>query len=385
MGRNLMSSDGSRTATLGATQQRAAVRDGRQPPFRKNESDASGHLFSLPTAQDHPRLERSARARRSWKPATVPRARNRETRRRAGLHSEGVSNRRVPRAPQAAIDASDESYEAQLDRWAECWGTIGQRLLDNEAHRAAHLRALSNDHDALIRGIAQASAALAWVASWPQLPESIGHLLADAQDSLAQGVESVLTQLDPRTLDESRLLMEIEVLLRDFAAEPHRLDEWATVEPHRRHQLYRFGLVLKRQEAQQGLTKGQVLPDYHEYACHSHAVHPSPRSAKLSPVGDEMTGVFADLADLLQHGMRVYDAALGAVRSLVPGDGPGPDGPSPKFDQVDRAFRLVSRFNKRAGLHEEPRPEYMLRKVTLPTEGTVGGAPDTLTPPSADR
>jgi hypothetical protein len=227
-----------------------------------------------------------------------------------------------------------------------------------------------------MRALGQATRSLAWIAALPGMPSAFVDLLADAQLDVAHGAESVLSRPDPRSLDESRHLMEIEALFRLFARDPKELEAWATTEPHRRNQIYGFGRLLDRERRENGVPDGHVLPDSHEYSTHSQAIHPQVRRDKLAPASDEMSGTFADLGDLFQHAMRVHAAALDAAEALVPEDtGEGVDA-APPMDQVHRARTVINRVNREWGVPEMPRPASMPRKGALERRGTYGGRED---------
>ena len=284
-----------------------------------------------------------------------------------------MGNSRKPRRPDLARMATSEDCGGRLNGLAGRWGPVGETLSQYEQNRSNLLRAMPNDHDTLIRAIGQISGSLRWLTTGTSLPEELSELLHDAQDDLANGVESVLSRPDPRVLDESRHLMEIEALLRLFAREPEELRAWADAEPHRRNQQYGFGKLLDRERREKGVPDGHVLPDSVEYGGHSQAVHPLPRRDKIAPAGDELSGAFADLGDLLQHGARVLDAAVEAMAALLPGDAPGPPSEYPPVDQLEPAWGLIERFNRRLGVPLQDRPISVPRKQERLRGGTYGG------------
>lgn len=141
------------------------------------------------------------------------------------------------------------------------WGPVGAALLANHRRRIDQVRMLTTDHDILIRAIGQSVGRLQWLARIPDLHPELVHLLETATKDLEHGVESILTERDPRSLDVSRHLMEIESLLRLFAREPRELEEWVDIEPHLRHGAYGFGKLTQREGRARGIPDDQVLPE----------------------------------------------------------------------------------------------------------------------------
>lgn len=59
------------------------------------------------------------------------------------------------------------------------------------------------------------------------LDPEIVHLLNDARDLVVTGVDSILSEASPHSVDEARKLLELEFLFHDFAGTPENLKEWS--------------------------------------------------------------------------------------------------------------------------------------------------------------
>ncbi|HWU21538.1 MAG TPA: hypothetical protein VN088_08435 [Nocardioides sp.] len=174
------------------------------------------------------------------------------------------------------------------------------------------------------RGLSQLHDAFLWWSEANGLQPEIAGLLKQAAEHLVLGVESILGQRAPRVVDESRFLMEVEFLLRDFSLDPARIDEWAALPPRKRHQKFGFGQARSRVEKAAGIPHGRVLPDRDEYSLHSRVVHPWPRGELPVPDGtphDRRSWLATDLGDLLGHGWKVLMAFLGDIEKFLPDEG----------------------------------------------------------------
>ena len=106
-------------------------------------------------------------------------------------------------------------------------------------------------------------------------PELV-HLLRDARRWLTAGVDRILSIPDPHSVEESRLLLELEYLLRDFAAEPAQLKKWVEAEGWKRPREFGFGKLREREEERRGLDEETVIAARDYWITHSVDSHPKP-------------------------------------------------------------------------------------------------------------
>ncbi|MCW2855451.1 MAG: hypothetical protein JWR52_1066 [Marmoricola sp.] len=168
----------------------------------------------------------------------------------------------------------------------------------------------------------QVRGGLLWCAAVASHNEVAG-LLQSAAWKLDDGVRSILGAPPPRVVDEARFLMEIEFLLRDFALDPRRIDEWTSLDLWERNNKYGFGKSRRRVETALGLPDGQSLPDKVEYSIHSAEVHPQPAHQKhpeATTTEQRQALLDADLSDLAIHGWRVLTAFCGNADRFVTED-----------------------------------------------------------------
>lgn len=157
-------------------------------------------------------------------------------------------------------------------------------------------------------------------ASNSTIDPDIAGLLTQAAIRVTAGFRACLVEPWPRNMDASRFLMEVEHLLREFAAEPERVREWRSLEPYMRNQNYGFGKLRGRREQRLGLASGGVLPDRDEYALHSTFVHPRPLNElpQETESNENRLGLLLiDLLDLFGHAQRVWEAACIAVPTFI--------------------------------------------------------------------
>ena len=226
----------------------------------------------------------------------------------------------------------------------------GCRLLDATLYAAPLLHglvALTERFDALAR--------------LPGLDEDIAGLFRQSADTVYEGVKACIYAPGPRIMDQSRFLMEVEFLLYDLTARPESVDEWKTAEPFRRNQLFGFGKLRSRREADLGYPRGQVLPVRDEYSSHSALVHPRP--ARELTVPDETPSarrfyLTADLADLFGHAVQVSNAADDALEGFLAEDRFSERDASsfPDPEIVTRAHDFIADWHAKLGIRTPPHP-----------------------------
>jgi len=125
-----------------------------------------------------------------------------------------------------------------------------------------------------------------------------------AVDALLSGRGSIVA-------DEMRDAMEIEFLLRDFAARKNNLKLWATCDDETREKKFWPADVRRRVANDQWPGKGFHPPDKREYDVHSMGLHPTPghpHSAKHLDPGADPTELLSDAGEILEHCRRLFQA-----------------------------------------------------------------------------
>ncbi len=147
------------------------------------------------------------------------------------------------------------------------------------------------------------------------LDPEIVHLLDVAQQWVIDGVDHILSQSDPDSPEESRKLLELEFLFRDFAATPDQLDIWKSMESWKRHKLFGFSELRKREEKRQGLDSETVLAQRDYWITHSIESHPKPIKDVRPITEDGTRSLLSSLGDILHHAASVVEAAAICVQA----------------------------------------------------------------------
>lgn len=267
-------------------------------------------------------------------------------------------------------DRAADEPEAQAVNYQDLLATLAAHvappllaeLRRREERRALHLFHLVTTYRVIFEGLSALREAFLWLARVPGLHPEISHLLVEAADRIVAGVEDLLGEANPRVLDASRFLMEVEFLFREFARTPDQLVAWMEAEPHQRNQRFGFGQLRQREERARGVPEGQVLPDYGEYRAHSVAVHPLPAGAAVGGAIDQTSGLFYDTGDLLQHAVRVWLVALDAAAATTLDDGLPFDEPTPDLDTVDAAVARIDETMQLLGVDTRREEHVSIRR-----------------------
>jgi hypothetical protein len=145
------------------------------------------------------------------------------------------------------------------------------------------------------------------------------HLFEDAQGWIVSGVDRILSIDDPHSVDEARMLLELQLLLSDFAATPENVQEWAAEQEWRRQAKFGFGKLREREEQRRGLDKGTVIAPRDYWIVHSTNSHPKPLKDVTPPTSHWSFSLLNSLADLMGH---AWSAVL-AGRACVEASGAG--------------------------------------------------------------
>jgi Asp-tRNA(Asn)/Glu-tRNA(Gln) amidotransferase C subunit len=155
----------------------------------------------------------------------------------------------------------------------------------------------------------------------PEL-EKVRTLVWRARGDFEVSTEAALSAMPAVVLDFMRDVMEIELLLRDFASEPARIDEWIRADEQTRWEAFRPAVLRKRYADRQGVRLSD-LRDSVDYKGHSAALHVSPF---VVPFGSrhirraERDSMAADSSfwDIIEHGRRLVDALYELKKSIAP-------------------------------------------------------------------
>ena len=140
--------------------------------------------------------------------------------------------------------------------------------------------------------------------------ESLAVLLRRSLRESGRGIDAVISG-DQQTLNDSaRVFMEIEVLLREWAIDPDRMEQWLALEPDNRHRTFGFGKVLNRIKQKLDVDDSLVMPERIEYQAHSANLHPSPDEDAVS-----LSTLSSQLTELVGHIHRVMNACLELVNT----------------------------------------------------------------------
>jgi hypothetical protein len=141
------------------------------------------------------------------------------------------------------------------------------------------------------------------------LDVEIVHLLQEAQRWIVSGVDRILSEDGEHEIEESRKLLELEHLLKDFAACPEHIVEWKDAEPWKRPNKFGFGKLRGREEARQSLDEEMVIAARDYWITHSADSHPKPTSDEQPHYEDQSAALLTMLGDLLGHAISVVAAA----------------------------------------------------------------------------
>lgn len=233
-------------------------------------------------------------------------------------------------------------------------GPIVHRLIDTDQRAGARLLDATLYASPLLRGLASLIEHFDTIAGMSDLDPDIAGLFRQASDATYEGIKTCIYAPGPRIMDQSRLLMEVEFLLRDLTARPHSVGEWRDADGFRRNQRFGFGQLRSRRERDLNVEPGRVLPDRDEYRVHSMLVHPRP--ARELSVPDETPDarrrdLLFDLADLFDHAMRVLRAAGPAIQEFsdsadvdAPPEGTDEHGGASDDKNTDEALACAQEF-----------------------------------------
>ncbi len=140
------------------------------------------------------------------------------------------------------------------------------------------------------------------------LDYKVGFLLNRAAADFETAVEAALAGYVGVAHDAMRDIMEIEFLLRDFAAAPDYLDRWLTSSDAERRTFFSANQLRQRHAGRLGVTV-EKLPEHTDYKGHSVVLHVTPARTPFHAKGLSSSevpfGVDMAFWDIFQHAHRL--------------------------------------------------------------------------------
>lgn len=137
---------------------------------------------------------------------------------------------------------------------------------------------------------------------------AVKDLAARSRTEIQRSVEAIIGNDEQTLNDSARVLMEIEVLLREWRLDLDRMDSWAAEKPSTIHRTYGFGKVLNRVKQAEGVPENYVMPEWHEYEIHSARLHPTPEV-----VESLLPGPVLRVSELVSHVSRVIASMVSVL------------------------------------------------------------------------
>jgi hypothetical protein len=206
----------------------------------------------------------------------------------------------------------------------------------------------------------------------PALTSHTAPLVKRAHSDFVIALDATLGGLLSVAADAMRDVLEIEMLLLDFAVDPDRLDTWLSADDRTRRDAFAPFRVRERlKDAGVGDVTSSVFGL--DYAAHSAMLPVTPQSRPLG--GKAATGdafeLDAGFWEIFEHGRRLL-VAVEAIRVSAAGDHEvEPLGPLDHFrdahqrvmDMQEMFLGLLEAPNLEAELGREPTAEELLRHV----------------------
>ncbi len=203
-------------------------------------------------------------------------------------------------------DESEDLYSTIL-RAYEDKSPTAQYLWQIQQQRTRHAFELVTMVPMLFPGLDAVRKALDTLSNTTQ-SEPLAVLLRRSLRESGRGIDAILSG-DQQTLNDSaRVFMEVEVLLREWAIDIDRMEQWLTLDADDRHRTFGFGKVLNRVKQKLDVDDNLVMPERIEYQAHSANLHPSPNEDTIS-----LPTLSSQLTELIVHIDRVMDACLELV------------------------------------------------------------------------
>ncbi|BDA65730.1 hypothetical protein [Actinomyces capricornis] len=138
------------------------------------------------------------------------------------------------------------------------------------------------------------------------------RLLARTENEALRSVRAIFGDDEQTLNDSSRVLMEIEVLLMEWALDTTRIQKWGESDEEERHKVYGFGKVLQRVKQKKEIDDSLEMPERAEYNIHSKVLHPSPGEPEELLQSFDMQA-----SEMIVHLGRIFHKALKVVRTTA--------------------------------------------------------------------
>jgi hypothetical protein len=148
----------------------------------------------------------------------------------------------------------------------------------------------------------------------------VAFLIGRARDEFAISIDAALSGMHRVAHDAMRGVMEIEFLLRDFAAEPTHVDDWLACTPKRRYDQFRPAVLRQRHANRLGIPVADVAEAV-DYKAHSETLHVSPVPHPFAPSGIDSSSPSAGDAcfwDMFEHARRLLIAIHNMALNVGP-------------------------------------------------------------------
>jgi hypothetical protein len=146
----------------------------------------------------------------------------------------------------------------------------------------------------------------------PELLQSAKRLVDRAYADFVTALDATLAGLLAVALDSMRDILEIEMLMLDFVAEPEHLERWLTCTEKERRGFFAPGRVRARlRVAGVGEVTSSVFGT--DYAAHSHALHVNPHERPLDgkKAATDEWKLDAGFWEIFEHARRLFLAVEG--------------------------------------------------------------------------
>lgn len=208
--------------------------------------------------------------------------------------------------PTKTQDESEDLYSAILRAYKDKSPTA-QYLWQIQQQRTRHAFELVTMVPMLFPGLDAVRKAFDTLSNATQ-SEPLAVLLRRSLRESGRGIDAIFSG-DQQTLNDSaRVFMEVEVLLREWAIDIDRMEQWLTLDADDRHRTFGFGKVLNRVKQRLDVDDNLVMPERGEYQAHSANLHPSPNKDTVL-----LPSLSSQLYELVFHIDRVMDACLELV------------------------------------------------------------------------
>jgi len=180
----------------------------------------------------------------------------------------------------------------------------------------------------------------------------IKFLLARVCSDYEAAIEATLSGFPCVVFDSMRDVMEVDLLLQDFAADPEQVKLW--LEADSKKLMYDFAPkhLRKRKAKRLGVDDPRKLPDSRDYAGHCHALHVQPRTFPherrgLIEVGHPALDDFC-FWEMLGHALGLCATFRDLITALAPGSTVAAD-PIQRLPKLHEAYSRVRDWNSLMG------------------------------------